>query len=421
MSDQSQSQHTPSSPSDDPKSPPSQRSSRMMLRPGMVLANSYEIESQLGEGGMAIVYRANQKSLNRPVAVKALHPKLSKDPEFVKRFEAESGVLATMSHPNVVSIIDRGMQEQIYYFVMEFIDGESLDDKIIENKLNTQHWREVINACGDALDYIHKRGMVHRDIKPSNIMITGDGRVKLADFGIAHIISGDSSMDLSTSSRQIGTTHYMAPEQISDAANVDHRADIYSLAVAFYKMMTRKMAIGEFPAPSLVNTEIPVAVDAVIYQALAPDRDERYSSVREFCDQLLRALKDTSLNISAILNVRGNTSSLYTGVDFTASAPAGNTEKKPKTGSYPPSVAATAKPKMLTPAPVKGMPPTSQSGSWNKGAMNKNLTPMPISRMDRSPASDSSGKKLPMGVIIAAALSVLVVIAIVVYVASKFL
>ncbi|HMX62304.1 MAG TPA: serine/threonine-protein kinase, partial [Candidatus Sumerlaeota bacterium] len=259
MSDQSQSQHTPSSPSDDPKSPPSQRSSRMMLRPGMVLANSYEIESQLGEGGMAIVYRANQKSLNRPVAVKALHPKLSKDPEFVKRFEAESGVLATMSHPNVVSIIDRGMQEQIYYFVMEFIDGESLDDKIIENKLNTQHWREVINACGDALDYIHKRGMVHRDIKPSNIMITGDGRVKLADFGIAHIISGDNSMDLSTSSRQIGTTHYMAPEQISDAANVDHRADIYSLAVAFYKMMTRKMAIGEFPAPSLVNTEIPVA------------------------------------------------------------------------------------------------------------------------------------------------------------------
>ncbi|MEO8376055.1 MAG: serine/threonine-protein kinase [Candidatus Sumerlaeota bacterium] len=406
MSDQPQNPEP--APPGDLKSPPSHGRSRMVLRQGIVLANSYEIISQIGEGGMAIVYRANQKSLNRPVAVKALHPKLSKDPEFVKRFEAESGVLATMSHPNIVSIIDRGIQDQVYYFVMEFIDGQSLDDKIIENKLTSQHWRDV-----------HKRGMVHRDIKPSNIMITGDGRVKLADFGITHIIAGDKSVDMSTSSRQMGTTHYMAPEQINDAATVDHRADIYSLAVAFYKMMTRKMAIGEFPAPSLVNNEIPVSVDAVIYQALAPDRDERYQTAREFCDQLLRALKDSSLNISAILNVRGNTSSLYTGVDFTTPQP--TTEgKKPKTGSYPPlSSASGVKPKMLTPAPVKGMPP-GQTLGWNKGGTNKNLTPMPISRHDRPPAAPAS-KKPSTTFIAVAAVVVLIAIVLIVFIVSKFI
>ncbi|MCC6546160.1 serine/threonine protein kinase [Candidatus Sumerlaeota bacterium] len=403
MSDQSHSPEVGAPPPGDRKSSSSQGPTRMVLQPGSTLANSYEIVNQIGEGGMAIVYRANQKSLNRPVAVKALHPKLSKDPEFVKRFEAESGVLATLSHPNVVSIIDRGIQDEVYYFVMEFIDGESLDDKIIANKLNSQLWRDIINACGDALDYIHKRGMVHRDIKPSNIMITQDGRVKLADFGITHIISGDQTVDMSTSSRQMGTTHYMAPEQISDAANVDHRADIYSLAVAFYKMLTRKMAIGEFPAPSLVNTEIPVSVDAVIYQAMAPDRDERYQSAREFCDQLLRALKDSSFNISAILNVRGNTSSLYTGADFTNSTPPGSGDaKKSRTGSHPPiSSTQTAKPKMLTPAPVKGMPQ-----GWNKGIANKNLTPLPISRNDRPTPQKTKSPTMIAAVIVAIILGI---------------
>jgi serine/threonine protein kinase len=386
----------------DLQTPSSERKARIILSPGMLLAGNYEVLSQIGEGGMAIVYRANQKSLNRAVAVKALHPKLSRDSEFVKRFEGESGTLATLSHPNIVSIIDRGIEDEVYYFVMEFIDGESLDDKIIANKLTMNDWRHVITSCGDALDYIHRRGMVHRDIKPSNILVTSDGRVKIGDFGIAHIIAGDHSHGAAHgSSRQMGTTHYMPPEQISDPASVDHRADIYSLAVAFYKMMTRQLPVGEFPAPSEVNREIPVAVDAVIYQAMAPDRDDRYQTAKEFCDQLIRALKETSLNISAILNIKSSSSSLYTGADFKTPPP--NTQvdgKKAKTPTNPGvsptgSSGSVAKPKALTPTPPK----SGSRAGWV--TYNKNLTPMPIPRVpDMNYQKEKKGGKWVMVVVI---------------------
>lgn len=315
------------------QTPPEQKNLRFYLTPGQVIGNSYEILDQIGEGGMAIVYRARQKSLNRIVAIKALHPKYAHDASFVERFEAESGALATLSHPNVVTIIDRGAEGEVFYFVMEFVDGEDLDKKIIQNTVRRlADWRTVISACSDALDYIHRRGFVHRDIKPSNVLVSSEGQIKIGDFGIAHILRGDRVEEASpSSSHPLGTTYYMAPEQNSDPATVDHRADIYSLAVAFYKMMTRTLPSGEFPAPSEVNGDIPVPVDSVIFQALAPNREDRYATVKEFCDELLAALKTQNVSISRLFDYRtasSSGSSLYTGVDFRPAAPGQSGEEK---------------------------------------------------------------------------------------------
>ncbi len=293
-----------------------------ILKPGEILGGNYEVIKKIGEGGMAMVYEAKQKSLNRTVAIKALHPKLCSDDSFVERFEAESGALAGLSHPNIIVIFDRGHEDGLYYFITEFVDGEDLDKKIINNRVRRiADWKLVIDACANALEYIHQRGVVHRDIKPSNILINKEGQIKLGDFGIAHIVQGDEAVeevDVETPSRPLGTTHYMSPEQMVEPENVDHRADIYSLSVAFYKMMARKMPVGEFPPPSEVNKDIPIAVDAVIYQAMAPDREDRYSTVREFCDELNKALRDQKGNITSLFSYRSSnsSSSLYTGVDF---------------------------------------------------------------------------------------------------------
>lgn len=325
----------------DLKTPPVERKSRLYLTPGQLVGGNYEIIEQIGEGGMAIVYRAIQKSLNRSVAIKALHPRYSRDSNFVERFEAESGALAALSHPNIVTIIDRGAEGEVFYFVMEHVDGEDLDKKIIANTVKrASDWRGVILACSEALTYCHKRGLVHRDMKPSNILVSSEGQVKIGDFGIAHIVRGDAAMEEPTqsgSNRPVGTAYYMAPEQSSDPQHVDHRADIYSLAVAFYKMMTRRLPTGEFAAPSELNTDIPTAVDAVIFQALAPNREDRYQSVKEFCDELQSGLKEKSVSITSIFNYRTSpgASSLYSGDDFKVMRAPGSGEdiKTPGTSS----------------------------------------------------------------------------------------
>lgn len=301
---------------------------KSILKKGQILANNYEIQSSIGEGGMAVVYKAWQKSLGRAVAVKALHPRLAKDDEFVKRFDAEAGALAGLSHPNIINIIEKGCENDIYFFIMEYIDGEDLDQKIIANTLTVNDWRKVVDACADALEYVHKRGIIHRDIKPSNILVDADNRVKIGDFGIAHMIQGEEedtngSDSQEQSSRALGTKHYMAPEQSINSSDVDHRADIFSLGVAFYKMMTRKLPVGDYPAPSEVNSDIPVSVDEVLFRAMAYDPDDRYQSVREFCDAMQKALKEQSVNITSVLAKRKSktgSGALYTGEDFSRSS-----------------------------------------------------------------------------------------------------
>ena len=352
--------------------------------PGQIVGGNYEIVEKIGEGGMAMVYKATQKSLNRPVAIKALHPRFCADASFIERFAAESGALATLSHANIITIIDRGSEGSVYFFVMEYVDGEDLDKKIVENRLTSADWKKVIASCRDALEYIHKRGVVHRDIKPSNILVNSDGQVKLGDFGIAHIVTGDAVAEATGSGGPIGTTHYMAPEQANDSGNVDHRADIYSLAVAFYKMMARRMPVGEFAAPSEVNNEIPVAVDAVIFQAMAPNREDRYQSAAEFCDDLLKALKDQSVSITSLFNRRSTStsSSLYSGTDFrkgsAGSASSSEVKKSPETTRPPSAEQNRVVPSGKTLPPIHRSPSTSATGVLLRGGASAPPAEKPV-------------------------------------------
>lgn len=326
------------------------------LKPGTVLGGNYEIVDPVGEGGMSVVYRAIQKNLNREVALKVMLPRFSRDAEFIRRFEAESGALASLSHPNIITIFDRGSEGKLFYFVMEFISGQTLDQKILAKGLTHSDWRHIITGCGAALDYIHKRRVIHRDIKPSNILLDSGGLVKIGDFGIVQMLSAEGSEAAEESHRAMGTQYYMAPEQTHDPANVDHRVDIYALGVTFYKMFTRRLPTGDFEAPSDINKDVPLAVDAVIYKAMAPARDDRYASAKDFCDALLEALKDQTLNISAALNLRSGPakSSLYTGSDFRTPVPVSDVRKSginkiPSTNA--------------TPATGTGAPPPRRTGS----------------------------------------------------------
>lgn len=389
----------------DVQTPPVRPVSGTYLTYGQNIGGNYEIIERIGEGGMAVVFKAMQKSLNRHVAIKALHPKFALDRAFVHRFDAESAALAALSHGNIVTIIDRGNEGNVYYFVMEYVNGEDLDKKIIANTFRRlEDWRSVVIACRDALDYIHKRGVVHRDIKPSNILINQDGHVKIGDFGIAHIMSGDALVAGGAgSSGPVGTAYYMAPEQISAPESVDHRADIYSLSVAFYKMMTRHLPSGQFAAPSEVNRDIPVAVDEVIFTAMAPNRDDRYQNVREFCDEMLKALKDQTVSISSIFNFRSTDqmSSLYTGDDFKktgGTAPSAPDNRKPGTDKLRSSSdSSTKRPITLadknpTPTPAKASTPLPMVPAGPR-------TPLPLSGkggmpMPEAPPVKSASAKL---------------------------
>jgi serine/threonine protein kinase len=372
------------------------------LKPGQLLGNGYEVVEQIGEGGMAIVYKALQKSLDRYVAIKAMHPKFSRDAEFIARFKGESGALAALSHPNIVSIIDRGNEGDVYYFVMEYVDGDNLDLKIIGNKLTPNDWRQVVSSCSAALDYVHKRGVVHRDIKPSNILIDSEGRVKIGDFGIAHIMGGD--MGYQGPAKALGTAHYMAPEQTSDPASVDHRADIYALGVAFYKMLTRQLPIGDYPAPSEANREVPIAVDAVIFQAMAPNREDRYQTVQAFCDDMQKALREQTTNITSLLNYRGAStgSALYTGTDFRTPVPAaGSSAENKKLGTDPATRSKTATGSATGTGTGSGVRRTPLPIPGGRVSASKDLTPMPLPGGSAKPAAPPTKTPLYLGVGIA--------------------
>ncbi len=373
-----------------PRSPRSE----VALPPGTVLADNFVVENVVGEGGMAVVYTGRQKSLNRRVAIKVLHSRFVRDPEFLERFEAEAGALAALSHPNVVNIIDRGNDGLRYFFVMEYVEGKTLDQMIIENTLEMKDWRAVVAACRDALDYIHRNGVVHRDIKPSNILLGRESAIKIGDFGIAHIVKGESAKKQSgtQAARALGTQNYMAPEQILDPASVDHRADVYSLGVAFYKMLARAMPVGDCQMPSEANHKVPVAVDAVICKAMNEDRNLRHQSVQAFCDELLAALKEQTVSITSVLSYRNSptpTNSLYTGSDFRTPIPVSKIANK----------GATPKPvrKMLTPRPLAG-----KKAAEEKERTARALTPKPAKTT--SAPVEKPKKGLIVGVALVAAL-----------------
>ena len=264
------------------------------LREGIVLAETYQIEYLAGQGGMAHVYKAKHMRLGKSVAIKVLHTELSNNKHFITKFREEAAALANLSHPNIISIQDRQEERGIYYLVVEFIDGPELDDLIVERKIEPMHWPQIIKDCREALSYIHSCDIIHLDIKPSNIMLDHAGRAKISDFGIAQIMREDETVE-QKKRKPSGTSNYMAPEQVEGIKTLDPRADVFALAATFFKMFTGRMLPPEFdqvPSAAQFNRSVPKEADAVLEKALAKNRDDRYSTVEEFCNRLLGALGD---------------------------------------------------------------------------------------------------------------------------------
>ena len=241
----------------------------------------YEILGPLGKGGMGAVYKAMQPSLNRIVAIKVLPADFAKDPDSVARFHREAQTVAMLSHPNIVQIIDKGEDQGILYFAMEYVEGTSLDVVLRQRRLSLQEVVQIIKQIGRGLGAAHRAGVVHRDLNPRNILVSPTLTVvKLADFGISRVESVTRNLGtLSTRDMTLGSLHYLAPEQAVDASAVDHRADIYSLGVVFYEALTGRMPLGKFSLPSELNRDLPSEIDPVVLKCLATEPDNRYATV----------------------------------------------------------------------------------------------------------------------------------------------
>ncbi|MGD9127974.1 MAG: polysaccharide biosynthesis/export family protein, partial [Planctomycetia bacterium] len=265
-----------------------------------------EILELIGRGGMGVVYKARQKRLNRLVALKILSPRLSRDAAFAERFVREARAMAMLNHPHIVAVYDFGEVDGIYYFLMEFVDGVNLRRLLDAGKLASEEALAIVPQVCDALQYAHDHGVVHRDIKPENVLMDKEGRVKIADFGIAKLVgvqkaslqsqvgeiqSGESKGSHSVSrpiheplteaGQVVGTPRYMAPEQVETPQQVDHRADIYSLGVVFYQMLTGELPTGGHFEPPSKKVQIDVRLDEVVLRAMEKEPARRYQQVSE--------------------------------------------------------------------------------------------------------------------------------------------
>ena len=225
---------------------------------------------------MGAVYKARQKSLERIVALKVLPAEVGRDPTFAERFTREARSLARLTHPNLLTVFEFGETGNLYFLIMEYVDGVNLRQAIQAKSLSPAETLGVVQQICDALQYAHDEGIVHRDIKPENVLLDRKGRVKIADFGLAKLL-GRSPVDITlTAAHQVmGTLHYMAPEQIERPLDVDHRADIYSLGVVFYELLTGHLPLGRFPLPS-EKAAIGARLDEVVLRTLERDPDRRY-------------------------------------------------------------------------------------------------------------------------------------------------
>lgn len=245
-----------------------------------------EILELVGVGGMGVVYKARQPRFDRFVALKLLPQSLSADPTFAERFDREARFLARLTHPNIVAVYDFGRAGGFCYLLMEFVDGLNLRQAMRAGRFTPEEALALVPRVCAALQYAHEQGVLHRDIKPENILLDSDGRVKIADFGIAKLIGSDpTDITLTRSGARLGTPHYMAPEQIEQPSLVDHRADIYSLGVVFYELLTGELPLGRFSAPS-VKALIDARVDEIVMRALAKERELRQQTAGEVGSQV---------------------------------------------------------------------------------------------------------------------------------------
>ena len=274
---------------------------------GRIIGNRYEIIEKAGSGGMATVYKARDTILNRYVAVKVLRDEFTTDEEFIKRFNTEAQSAARLTHPNIVSVFDVGQEYNIYYIVMELIQGKTLKQIISEEGALPWKWTVniAIQICS-ALEMAHKNGIVHRDIKPHNIIITEDGIAKVTDFGIAKAVSNSTITAFGTT---LGSVHYFSPEH-ARGGYTDAKSDLYSLGIVMYEMITGKVPFDadtpvsvalkhmqEEPIPPIkLNSNIPVAVNDIILKAMKKDTSERYASATAMMKDLSMALKNPNGN-----------------------------------------------------------------------------------------------------------------------------
>ena len=269
---------------------------------GSVIGNRYKILEKIGNGGMATVYKALDQILNRYVAVKVLREEFTTDEEFIKRFNAEAQSAARLTHPNIVSVYDVGQEYNIYYIVMELIQGKTLKQIIEEDGFLSWKWSvNIAIQIASALEMAHKNKIIHRDIKPHNIMITEDGVAKVTDFGIAKAVSNSTITAFGTT---LGSVHYFSPEH-ARGGYTDSKSDLYSLGVVMYEMVTGKVPFDadtpvsvalkhmqEAPIePIKINKNIPYAVNQIIMKAMKKDPNERYQNATEMIRDLNLALK----------------------------------------------------------------------------------------------------------------------------------
>ncbi|MEP6672974.1 MAG: protein kinase, partial [Chthoniobacter sp.] len=245
------------------------------------LLPQYGIESLIGRGGMGAVYKGVQRTLDRAVAIKLLPAEVAADAQFVTRFEREARTLAKLQHSRIVTIHDFGRTSEGHlYFVMEYIDGTNLRSILRGPGLDPEQALAVVGQLCDALQAAHRAGVIHRDIKPENVLVTTDGYVKLADFGLARPPQEDGESGLTQTNVVMGTPDYMAPEQRAGANKADHRSDIFALGVMFYEMLTGETPHGVFDPPSR-RMQIDVRIDDVVLKALQSAPDRRYQKASE--------------------------------------------------------------------------------------------------------------------------------------------
>jgi serine/threonine protein kinase len=240
-----------------------------------------EILELVGSGGMGVVYHARQPQLDRHVALKILPQSLGTDPAFAERFNREARFLARLSHPNIVAVHDFGQSHGFCYLLMEFVDGVNLREAMRSGRFSPAEALALIPGICDALQYAHSQGVLHRDIKPENLLLDAHGRVRIVDFGVAKLVGEDArDITLTVPGARVGTPHYMAPEQVEKPSDVDHRADIYSLGVVLYELLTGELPLGRFAAPS-AKAWLDARVDAIVLRALAKERELRQQSADE--------------------------------------------------------------------------------------------------------------------------------------------
>ncbi|MFQ5421754.1 MAG: protein kinase [Anaerolineae bacterium] len=278
----------------------------------------YRILEPLGRGGMARVYRGYHPQLDRFVAIKVLRSDLVDDETFLTRFRREAQAVAALRHPNIIQVHDFDLEDDIYFMVMELMDGDTLQTRLNDYRVRQQQmpWGEMIRILLDVLDglaFAHQEGMVHRDIKPANILLTRRGQAVLADFGIAQIVGGTRH---TVSGALLGTLHYMAPEQGLEGIS-DGRSDLYSLGVVFYEMMTRQppfdadtpLAIllkhvnDPLPLPRDLNPDIPPPLERIVLKALAKEPDGRFQSAPEMAAALKKAAAAAEISLPAQISL----------------------------------------------------------------------------------------------------------------------